>query len=706
MDRKLFKSRMSTSTTNPHGILGLHDDRIIYQFSPNMKEHAISVKGKEQEMKLIDSQGFFVYESNSDLNSQDYEIFHSDGSKGFDPYNFSPSFSLVDGHLLSEEKHLSLYDALGSHFCEHDGVEGTRFAVYAPNARCVHLRCDLGNWREKIYPMRQVFDTGVFELFIPGFHDGMMYKYAICTKDYQTILKSDPYARRFEMRPNTASIVHKVKDFNWTDDEWLKKRKAANASDPMNIYELHLGAWCKTTRFPNFKQIASEVALYVKEMGYTHVELLPIKEHPLDESWGYQPSGYFAPTSRYGTPDDFKYFVNHMHTMGIGVVFDFVPAHFPKDESFLSHFDGEALFEHPDPVMKNHPVWDTLIFNYGSRKVKNFLISSALFWVEKMHIDMIRVDAVHSILYLDYGRWGQDFEKNHLGGVENIEGIDFLKELNQAIEEKHPDVAMIAEDSSYHKDVTKDQKLGGLGFSMKWNVGWFADLCRYLLLTEEERQSNKLDILNSYKEVFHEKYMLSISHDDTVKANFSDDVNEQMSYQRLMYSIAIAHPGKKLFFMGTEVGDSSQFDEKLSWRKSPLKNHASIKHKGFVKEMNHLYLNEKALHEIDFDEKGFAWIDYSDYNPNVICFVRKSALERLLVIHNFSKESYENYLVSIPGVTSIKEVFNSDEKRFGGEGVLNPQIQIQKDQKGIYLNVPKLGTVICKVVLDVKKCIL
>lgn len=712
MDIDLFNAKKSLNTINPHSFLGLHDKRLIYQFSPNKKENTIIIDGKKISMEPLDHQGYFYYESPRELSSKDYQIIHTNGHIGLDPYNFSSSFSLVDGHLLTEGKHLKLHEALGSHICTHDGVVGTRFAVYAPNAICVHLRCDLGNWREKIYPMRKVFGTGVFELFIPGATQTMHYKYAITTKNYKTVLKSDPFARHFEMRPNTASKVHKCGGFKWTDKEWLKKRRNQTLQAPMNIYELHLGSWCSYSRFPNYKEIASDVANYVKEMGYTHVELLPIKEHPLDESWGYQPSGYFAPTSRYGTPDDFKYFVNHLHMMGIGVVFDFVSAHFPKDESFLSHFDGGPLFENEDPVMKHHPVWDTLIFNYSSAQVRSFLISSILFWIEEMHIDIIRVDAVHSILYLNYGREDGAFKTNEYGGVENLEGIDFLKELNTTVQENHPDVMMIAEDSSIHGDITKSIDDGGLGFSMKWNVGWYNDLSQYMKMSDHDKQTHHKQLLNSYKEAFHEKYLLTISHDEVscgrgpLISQFSNDPEKQYAFLRLLYSVAIAHPGKKLFFMGTEVGEKIEFDEKRSWRKSPLKDHGMIKHKGFTKAINHFYLNNKALFEIDFDEKGFAWIDHSDYNRNVLSFVRKSTLDRLLVIHNFSSKSYEDYIVNIPGVIEIEEVFNTDEKVFGGNGLVNPEIEIDEHQRGIHLNVPALGTVICKVVLDDKKCII
>lgn len=709
-----YFSKISNSIKNkhnPHSFLGLYDQNTIIQFSPNMKENTIIVNGQKKQMELIDSRGYFIFTSSEPLTILDYQIIHSDGTIGYDPYSCSPSVSLVDSHLFDQGNHYELYKFLGSHRCIHDDLEGTRFAVYAPNARAVYLRCDIGNWREKIYPMRKFSDLGIYELFIPGCHQDMMYKYHIITKDYQSVLRSDPFARKYELRPKTASIVHQSKKFVWSDDIWMKKRKDHHLSSPMNIYELHLGAWCKNTRFPNFKEIAEDVALYVKEMGYTHIELLPITEHPLDESWGYQVVGYFSPTSRYGTDEDFKYFVNYLHIHGIGVILDFVPAHFPKDESFLANFDGEALFEDPHPVMQKHPQWGTLIFNYKCKKVRNFLIAAALFWIEKMHIDILRIDAVESILYLNYQRKEGEYEKNHLGGIENLEGISFLQEFNNVIKQRHSDVMVIAEDPSLYDGVTKPIDLGGLGFSMKWNIGWNNDLFEYLLLNTKEKQKQHRNLLNSYKEVFREKYLLTISHDVVSKGKksllnkFSDLQEEKFAYLRLLYSVAIAHPGKKLFFMGHEVGEDNEFDEKSSWRKKPLVDHAMLKHKCFTKEMNHFYLNQKALFEIDFDKKGFAWIDHSDYTNNIISFVRKGAHDRLLIVHNFSKNMIKDYLVCIPGVISIDEVMNTDSEKYGGKGVENSTIKVHDQRRGVYLDLPELGTVICKVVLDDKKCV-
>jgi 1,4-alpha-glucan branching enzyme len=687
--------------TNPHGFLGLVDKRTLYQLSPNSEELFIFIKGKREKMTLIDTKGVFIYESSFDMTPLDYQVIHSDGTVGFDPYSCSPSVSLVDAHLFDLGVHYELYEVLGSHPCIHDGFEGVRFAVYAPEARAVHLRCDLGNWRETIYPMRKIGQVGIFELFIPHCKVPMMYKYSITTKEYTTLLKSDPFGRAFELRPKTATLVYKEKPFLWRDDEWLKERQNEVLSKPMNIYELHLGAWNKGSLFPNFKEIASELTTYVKEMGYTHVELMPITEYPLDESWGYQVIGYFAPTARYGKAEDFMYFINHLHMHGIGVVLDFVPAHFPKDESFLASFDGSPLFEDPHPVMGAHPSWGTLIFNYGCKKVVNFLIASLLFWIKKMHVDIIRIDAVQSILYLNYERRDGNFELNHLGGVENIKGIEFLKQLNSVVKQRHPGVFVIAEDSSIFDGVTRCVNTDGLGFAMKWNIGWFHDLSTYLSYSCEEKSRNHFLLLQTYKEVFREKYLLTISHDEVSAGKkalidkFSTDPIEKFSYLRLLYSVAICHPGKKLFFMGHEVGTFEEFSQKNSWRKAPLKDHCQIKHKCFTKEMNHFYLHHKALYEIDFDRKGFLWVDSSDAKNRVLSFLRLGLNEKLLVVHNFSKETLRDYRVFIPGVLSIEELFNTDSIRFGGKGLLNPLIK--KDKEGLFLDLPPLSTLICKV---------
>ena len=702
MDPELSNlSEKSLNLTNPHALLGLQEMKVIYQLSPNKRENSIFVHGREEPMRLIDPSGLFVYQADYEITSADYQIIHSDGTVAFDPYSCSPSLSLVDTHLFDQGEHYQLYDMLGSHFCTHDGLEGVRFAVYAPNALAVHLRCDLGNWRETVYPMRKMGDIGVFELFIPGCKPMMMYKYSITTKEYKTLLKSDPFGRAFEMRPKTATIVHKEKEFTWTDESWIKERKNEVLSKPMNIYELHLGAWNRGTIFPNFREIASELAMYIKEMGYTHVELMPITEYPLDESWGYQVSGYFSPTSRYGKSEDFKYFMNHLHMHGIGVVLDFVPAHFPKDDSFLANFDGGPVFEDPHPVMGEHPAWGTMIFNYDCKKVVNFLIASALFWIKQMHIDILRIDAVQSILYLNYERNDGNFESNHLGGVENFKGIEFLKKLNSVVKERHPGVFVIAEDSSLYDGVTRCVNTDGLGFAMKWNIGWFHDLTGYLSYSNEEKTIHHRLLLNTYREVFREKYLLTISHDEVSKGKksllnkFTHQEEEKFTFLRLLYSVAICHPGKKLFFMGHEVGDREEFDEKNSWRKKPLRDHGQLKHKCFTKEMNHFYLEHKALYEIDFDEKGFAWVDTSDAKQNVISFIRLGLTEKLLVVHNFSKSFLKGYKVSVPEVTFAQEVFSTDQKRYGGDGVKNDTIEITS--QGIYLDLPKLSTVICKI---------
>nr|MCH9811568.1 1,4-alpha-glucan branching enzyme [bacterium] len=610
--RKIEKALFAT--TNPHGYLGLVAKKYVYQLSPNAQENFLIVHGKKERMEQIDPRGIFVYESEEELSPKDYQVIHSNGLVGYDPYSCSPSLSMVDVFLFDRGENDELYKMLGAHSVVHDGIEGIRFAVFAGDAKCVHLRCDLGNWREAVYPMRKVSELGVFELFIPGAPSNMMYKFSITARDGSIHLKADPFAACYELRPKSASITYKEQPFKWEDKEWLEARKTGFYGAPLNVYELHLGAWAKEESFVSFRKIAPEVVAYVKEMGYTHVELLPITEYPLDESWGYQVVGFFAPTARYGSREDFKFFVNYLHANGIGLVFDFVPAHFPKDPCFLANFNGSALFEKDHPVMGTHPEWTTNMFDYASPQVVNFLLAAALFWVEEMHVDMIRVDAVQAILYLDHQR-GEEFEPNHMGGVEHFEGIAFLQKLTTLLQEKHPDVQVIAEDPSLFDGVTRSVDHGGLGFSMKWNIGWKHDLFHFLRMSEAEKKENYQVLLNSYKEVFRERYMLSISHDDvsggapSLLYAFSKSEEEGFALLRLLYGVAMMHPGKKLFFMGHEVGEELPFTEKDSWRKKGALTHRQIKHKSFVKACNHLYLSRGALHEMDFDEKGFAWID-------------------------------------------------------------------------------------------------
>ena len=706
MDRDFTKiEKALLTTTNPHGFLGLFAKRYVYHLSPHAKSASVIVHGKKEAMELVDPRGVFVYESNTDLSPYDYQVIHSNGMVGYDPYSCSPSLSLVDIFLFDRGENDELYKMLGAHSMVHDGMEGVRFAVFAGDAKCVHLRADMGNWRQAIYPMRKVSELGLFELFVPGAPSDMMYKFSITAKDGSVHLKADPFAARYELRPKSASITYKQKAFAWGDGEWMEQRKEGYFAKPVNVYELHLGAWAKEGAFPNFRSIAKEVASYVKEMGYTHVELLPITEYPLDESWGYQVVGFFAPTARYGTREDFQYFVDYLHNNGIGIIFDFVPAHFPKDPCFLANFHGSALFEKDHPVMGTHPEWTTNMFDLSSKQVVNFLLAAALFWVEEMHVDMIRVDAVQAILYLDHQR-GENFEPNPMGGVEHLEGIAFLQKLTTLLQEKHPDVQVIAEDPSLFDGVTREVEKGGLGFSMKWNIGWKHDLFQFLRKSDTEKREHFALLLNSYKEVFRERYVLSISHDDVsggappLVHAFSKKEEDGFALLRLLHSVAIMHPGKKLFFMGHEVGEDQPFQEKDSWRKRGPLSHRQIKHKSFVKACNHLYLAEGALHEMDFDEKGFAWIDSSDYNHTVISFLRKGAKDRLLVVHNFSGEHLPRYFVPCPAILSIEQLLSSDEEHFGGDGVTNTSIEVES--QGVYLNVPRYGTVVCKVDIDDK----
>lgn len=696
---------------DPHRFLGLqpaeNGQKIIRVWAPHKDSVKIEYKGRFLPMTRQGS-GLFTLMVEESTGPFDYQVNLIDDLLIFDPYNFELSFTLVDAHLLKKGVHYKLYEALGSHMISHEGIQGTKFAVFAPNAKQVSLITDIFDWDERIFPMRRVPVAGVWEIFIPDLPVGTSYKYAIKTAAGEILHKSDPFASQFEMRPKNASVTVDKKSFCWRDREWLEKREKDNyVNSPMNIYEVHLGSWMKKRGgFLGYREIASELVRYVKEMGYTHVEILPITEHPLDESWGYQVTGYFAPTSRYGTFQDFQYFVNHLHMHKIGVILDWAPGHFPSDEHGLSCFDGTSLFEKDDPVMGWHPEWDTHIFDYGKKEVTNFLISSALFWIEEMHIDAIRVDAVESMIHLDYARSDDAWTPNHHGTNENLDAIEFIKHLNSIIHLKHPSVLTIAEDASIYEGVTRPLEWGGLGFDLKWNLGWMNDTLSFIQKDPIFRKYHHHELLLSYREIFRERYILPISHDEVVHEKKSMiekmplDRDKKFAHLRLYYSAAICHPGKNLFFMGTEIAEETEWDCKgeLDWQK--LRDPMHLRLKRFVREMNHFYLKHSALWEIDFDQKGFMWIDFSNTDYSIISFLRKGIKETLACVHNFTPTTHKDYHLPLPGILSIEEIFNTDDVRFGGEHLVNVSVQIAEKGQGAFINVPPLTTLIFRVELD------
>ncbi|MDR9456619.1 MAG: 1,4-alpha-glucan branching protein GlgB [Salegentibacter sp.] len=590
-------------------------------------------------------------------------------------------FSEFDINLFKSGKHFRLYEKFGSHPLTLNKVKGTYFAVWAPGAKQVSVIGDFNFWKDGEYQLNVRWDgSGIWEGFIPNVEKGNLYKYKIHSNHNEIITeKADPYARRCEHPPNTASVVWED-DYQWKDKSWLKKRKKHNSLNaPFSVYEVHLSSWkrkIEENRSLSYRELATELVSYVKEMGFTHVELMPIMEYPYDPSWGYQITGYFAPTSRFGYPDEFKFLVDKLHENDIGVILDWVPSHFPEDSHGLGYFDGTHLYEHPDPKRGYHPDWKSLIFNYNRNEVRAFLISNALYWLEQFHIDGIRVDAVASILYLDYSREEGEWEPNEFGGNKNLEAISFLEELNKEVYASFPDVQTIAEESTAYSGVSKPVFLGGLGFGMKWMMGWMHDTLQYFAKEPVYRKHHQNDITFSLTYAFTENFMLPLSHDEVVYGKHSilgrmpGDEWQRFANLRLLYAYMFTHPGTKLLFQGCEFGQSEEWDfqESLDWHLLEYESHKGIQE--VIKALNEFYKSEPALYEKQFMPEGFEWIDYSDAENSVITFIRKGSQpkDNLIIVCNLTPIPRENYRIGLPESGEIKEVFNSDNKKFFGTG--------------------------------------
>ena len=571
---------------------------------------------------------------------------------------------------------------MGAHLAEEDGKAGTYFSVWAPNARSVSVVGDFNNWDRTAHPMQPVQQSGIWDIFVPGVKAGDLYKFAVETSQGYTVLKADPYGNQSQLRPDNASVVADIRYFDWTDQAWRKAHQEKKTESPMAIYEVHPGSWKKDPSMPgefyNFKKLAVELADYVLEMGYTHVELIGLSEHPFDGSWGYQVSGYYAPTARYGTPADFMYFVNYMHDHGIGVILDWVPAHFPKDEFGLGRFDGTALYEHQDPRKGEHPEWGTYCFNYGRTEVSNFLVANALFWIEKFHVDGLRVDAVASMLYLDFGRSSGNWIPNEDGGNQNYEAITFLKHLNSIVAQRNPGAMMIAEESTAWPKVTGDVDDGGLGFTYKWNMGWMHDFLEYMKCDPIFRKYHQNQITFSFMYAYSENYVLVLSHDEVVhlKKSMIYKMPEKFGNLRAAYGLMMMHPGKKLLFMGQDFAQTAEWNEakSLDWHlleKYP--EHQQLNH--YYCDLLHFYQNEPALYELDDSPEGFAWINGSDAEHNMLTFCRmtKDKKNCLLCHFNFSPVAYENFQSGVLCPGTYTEVFNSNAAEYGGTGLVNPE---------------------------------
>src|SRR5580704_11471382 len=606
-------------------------------------------------------------------------------AEGHDPYAFGPLLSDYDLYLSGEGTHYLKYEKLGAHVREVEGVKGVQFGVWAPNAQRVSVVGDFDSWDGRVYPMRNRGPTGIWEIFLPGLGEGAIYKFEILSREGGRIgLKDDPYGFAAEVRPKSASVVCNIDGYAWKDSTWLETRAARDwQHSPMTIYEIHAGAWRRKpeeeNRWLTYRELAAELIPYVKGLGYTHIELMPIMEHPLDASWGYQTVGYFAVTSRYGSPADFMYFVDRCHQEGIGVILDWTPAHFPRDSHGLGMFDGTHLYEHADPRKGAHPDWGTLVFNYGRNEVQNFLVSNALFWVDKYHIDGLRVDAVASMLYLDYSRKPGEWIPNPFGGRENLEAIAFLKNLNEVLHSRHPGALTIAEESTSWPAVSRPTYVGGLGFDLKWNMGWMNDTLRYFALDPLFRQHHHNELTFSMIYAFQENFVLPLSHDEVVHGKrtllekMPGDNWQKFANLRLLFGYMYAHPGKKLLFMGGELAQRDEFWEEgsVDWSLENSPPHRGVQR--LVNDLNHLHTSEPALFQVDFEWSGFEWIDANDATGSILSFIRraKNPDDFVVVICNFTPVVRGDYRVGVPTAGYYREILNSDSAYYEGSDAGN-----------------------------------
>jgi 1,4-alpha-glucan branching enzyme len=693
-----LESLVHREHSNPHSVLGAHpasDGVVIRTLRPAAcAVTAIPDGHPPVELQQIHPGGVFEGTVEGAELPLRYRLDVDYGDAGRftieDPYAFLPTVGELDQHLISEGRHEELYDRLGSHVREHQGVTGTAFAVWAPAARAVSVVGDFNSWDGRLHAMRSLGSTGVWELFLPDVGEGARYKYEILTQDHQILLKADPYAQATEVPPKTASVVFKSHhEWSEQDAEWLQKRQEQQPlKRPISIYEVHLGSWrlnsLEGNRSLTYLELADELSAYVKDLGYTHVELLPVMAHPFAGSWGYQVTGYFAPTPFYGSPDDFREFVDRLHQNGVGVILDWVPAHFPRDEFGLARFDGTALYEHADPRRGEHPDWGTLVFNYGRHEVRNFLIANALFWLREYHVDGIRVDAVASMLYLDYSRREGEWVPNQFGGREDLDAVSFLKEFNEVVYGREPGVITAAEESTAWPGVSRPTYLGGLGFGFKWNMGWMHDTLRYFEQDPIYRRYHHHELTFSLMYAFSENFILPLSHDEVVHGKGSlygkmagGDKWQKLANLRSLYAYMWAHPGKKLLFMGSELAQEAEwsYERSLDWHLLESPEHAGVQR--LARDLNRIYRDEPALWEIDSDPSGFWWLEPNDADANVLAFARASLPDehggRRMVVFaaNLSPVPRTGYRLGLPRACRWKEALNTDSTFYGGSDVGN-----------------------------------
>ena len=637
----------------------------------------------------------------------------------YDPYAFPPLLSDDDLYLFNEGNQFQIYEKLGAHLREVDGIVGVNFAVWAPDAQAINVVGEFNGWDRHRHPMTKRIPSGVWELFIPSLAAGEKYRLSVTDCNGLEIEKSDPFGFASELPPRTASVVADLEQYPWNDGDWIAKREALDTQDrAISVYEFHLGSWrtdeTKPNGWMNYRDIAHQIVDYCKKLDFTHIELMPISEHPYTGSWGYQTVGYFACTSRYGTPEDFMYFVDYCHQNEIGVIIDWVPAHFPKDAHGLARFDGTALFEHADPRQGEHPDWNTLIFNYDRNEVCNFLVSNALFWLKKYHIDGLRVDAVASMLYLDYSRADGEWIPNKYGGRENLGAMDFIKKMNDQVHQSFPGVLTIAEESTSWGGVSRPTYAGGLGFSLKWNMGWMNDSLGYFHKDPIHRKYHHDELTFSLMYTFTENFMLPFSHDEVVhgKGSLIDQMPgdhwQKFANLRLLYSYMWTHPGKKLIFMGNEIGQWSEWNcnGTLDWSLLDHDSHSGLQK--LVGDLNRIYRTEKSLHELDFEEGGFEWIDCLNREASVVGYLRRARdkSDFVVVCNNFTPAVHRNYRLGVPECGRYLEIFNSDSAYYGGSNVGNgiglyaECIEAQGRPYSVSLSVPPLGSIVLKKVSE------
>jgi 1,4-alpha-glucan branching enzyme len=717
------------SSDDPFAVLGRHDETrggrrvlVIRTMQPAASRVEVVTPHGAAAMDRVRPDGLF--EAALPLDGIDppdfayhFRIWEGDHARdAVDPYQFGQVLTDFDLHLLSEGTHYRAWERLGSHRITIGGVTGVHFSVWAPNAQRVSVVGDFNRWDGRVNPMRRLIPSGIWEMFIPDLPDGACYKYEVRTPAGHLLEKADPYAQRFEVPPNTASIIWSGGQYQWGDGEWMRDRPSFDGwhERPMSVYEVHFGSWRRIPeegyRFLTYRELADTMVPYVRDLGFTHIELMPVMEHPFSGSWGYQVIGFYAPTSRFGTPDDFRYFVDVCHQHGIGVILDWVPGHFPKDRHGLAQFDGTALYEHADPRQGEHMDWGTLIFNYGRSEVRTFLMSNALFWLEEFHIDGLRVDAVASMLYLDYSRNPGEWIPNQYGGRENLEAVSFLQQLNTETHGRVPGTITVAEESTAWPAVSRPIYLGGLGFTFKWNMGWMHDMLEYIRQDPVHRRWHHNKITFSMLYAFTENFTLPFSHDEVVHGKRSmldkmpGDLWQKHATLRTLYGYMFGHPGKKLLFMGGEFGQWREWnvDASLDWHLLEDPMHAGLCQ--WVRDLNHTYQHEASLHQVDFEGSGFSWIDCNDNENSIVSMLRRARdpQDFTVMLANFTPVPRDAYTIGVPEGGWYRELLNSDGQMYGGSnmgnggGIMAAETPSHGFDHSITVRVPPLGFVLLK----------